>query len=217
MPKLCFDNTGRTVKCTPRLPFRRDVDRADFEGKGGVRLASITLGIPGDSVTAILIGALLVHGLQPGPGLFRDEPGLVYAIFIGFFLVYVLILVFGLIGARYWARLIDFPAMYLWPCIFVLCIVGAIALRGNLLDVWVMLGAGVLGYLMRMDDYPLAPMVLGLILAPIAESNLRRSLQISNGSLDVIYTSPLAMVILALAVLSLFSPFVRELVGRYRA
>lgn len=184
---------------------------------GGALIPTLTLGIPGDSVTAILIGALLVHGLQPGPGLFRDEPGLVYAIFIGFFLVYVLILVFGLIGARYWARLIDFPAMYLWPCIFVLCIVGAIALRGNLLDVWVMLGAGVLGYLMRMDDYPLAPMVLGLILAPIAESNLRRSLQISNGSLDVIYTSPLAMVILALAVLSLFSPFVRELVGRYRA
>jgi putative tricarboxylic transport membrane protein len=184
---------------------------------GGALIPTLTLGIPGDSVTAILIGALLVHGIQPGPGLFEDEPGLVYAIFIGFFLVYVLILVFGLIGARYWARLIDFPAMYLWPAIIVLCIVGAIALRGNLLDVWVMLGAGVLGFLMRMDDYPLAPMVLGLILGPIAESNLRRSMQVGDGSFELIYTSPIAMAILGLAVLSLFSPVIREVVGRYRA
>jgi putative tricarboxylic transport membrane protein len=183
---------------------------------GGALIPTLTLGIPGDSVTAILIGALLVHGIQPGPGLFEDEPGLVYAIFIGFFIVYVLILVFGLIGARYWARLIDFPAMYLWPAIIVLCIVGAIALRGNLLDVWVMLGAGVLGFLMRMDDYPLAPMVLGLILGPIAESNLRRSMQVADGSLELIYTSPIAMAILVLAALSLFSPVIRDLVGRYR-
>ena len=184
---------------------------------GGALIPTLTLGIPGDSVTAILIGALLVHGIRPGPGLFEQEPGLVYAIFIGFFLVYVLILVFGLIGARYWARLIGFPAMYLWPAIIVLCIVGAIALRGNLLDVWVMLGAGVLGFLMRMDDYPLAPMVLGLILGPIAESNLRRSMQVGDGSFELIYTSPIAMAILVLAVLSLFSPFIHELVGRYRA
>lgn len=184
---------------------------------GGALIPTLTLGIPGDSVTAILIGALLVHGIRPGPGLFNDEPGLVYAIFVGFFLVYVLILVFGLLGARYWARLIDFPAMYLWPVIFVLCIIGSIALRGNLLDAWVMLSAGVLGYFMRTDDYPLAPMVLGLILGPIAESNLRRSLQVSGGSFDIIYTSPIAMVILVFSLLSLGLPFIRRGIEQYRA
>lgn len=183
---------------------------------GGALIPTLTLGIPGDSVTAILIGALLVHGIRPGPGLFEDEPALVYAIFVGFFIVYVLILVFGLLGARYWARLIDFPAMYLWPVIFILCIIGSIALRGNLFDAWVMIGAGVLGYFMRVDGYPLAPMVLGLILGPIAESNLRRSLQASGGSLDIIYTSPIAMTILAFSVLSLVLPFVRTGVDRYR-
>lgn len=171
---------------------------------GGALIPTLTLGIPGDSVTAILIGALLVHGIRPGPGLFEDEPGLVYAIFVGFFVVYVVILVLGLVGARFWARLIDFPPNLLWPAILVLTVVGSFALRGNVLDVWVMLGAGVLGFLMRIDDYPLAPMVLGLILGPIAEQNLRRSLQISGGSLDVFYTEPITAAILALSVVSLF-------------
>jgi putative tricarboxylic transport membrane protein len=184
---------------------------------GGALIPTLTLGIPGDSVTAILIGALMVHGIRPGPGLFKDEPALVYAIFIGFFLVYVCILVFGMIGARFWAQLIEFPAKYLWPCIFVLCIVGAAALRGNLFDVWVMLGAGVLGYGMRMDGYPLAPMVLGLILGPIAESNLRRSLSISGGTLDIFYQSPLAVAILILSVLSLLTPFIRQRIDAKRA
>lgn len=184
---------------------------------GGALIPTLTLGIPGDSVTAILIGALMVHGIRPGPGLFEQEAPLVFAIFIGFFLVYVAILVVGLVGAHFWARLIDFPAKYVWPTIFVLCVVGSYALRGNPIDVWVMLGAGVLGYAMRVDDYPLAPMVLGLILGPIAESNMRRALAISDGSLDIFYTKPLTVAILVLAVLSLFSPFIREWVGDRRS
>jgi putative tricarboxylic transport membrane protein len=181
---------------------------------GGALIPTLTLGIPGDSVTAILIGALMVHGIRPGPGLFQDEPGLVYAIFVGFFTVYVVILVFGLVGARYWARLIDFPGKYLWPAIFVLSIVGAFALRGNVLDVWVALGAGALGYVMRVEDYPLAPMVLGLILGPIAEVNLRRSLQLSGGSLEIFYSEPLTLGILILAAVSLVLPFVQAWRGK---
>ena len=177
---------------------------------GGALVPTLTLGIPGDSVTAILIGALMVHGIRPGPGLFQDEPGLVFSIFVGFFLVYVLILFAGLVGAAFWARLINFPPKYLWPAILVLCVVGSFALRGGIFDVWTMVAAGVLGFVMRMDGYPLAPMVLGLILGPIAEQNLRRSLDLSGGSLDIFYTSPLTMIILALAVVSLFSPLIAE-------
>jgi putative tricarboxylic transport membrane protein len=176
----------------------------------GALVPTLTLGIPGDSVTAILIGALLVHGIQPGPGLFENEPGLVFSIFIGFFLVYVVILVLGLLGAHLWVRVINFPAKYLWPSIIVFCVVGAFALRGSILDMWVMVAAGVLGFVLRMDGYPLAPMVLGLILGPIAEQNLRRSLELSNGSWDIIYTSPIAMIILLLAVVSLITPIILQ-------
>jgi len=180
----------------------------------GALVPTLTLGIPGDSVTAILIGALLVHGIQPGPGLFGEESGLVFSIFIGFFLVYIVILVLGLLGAHLWVRLINFPAKYLWPAILVLCVVGAFALRGNLLDMWVMVAAGVVGFVLRMDGYPLAPMVLGLILGPIAEENLRRSLELSNGSWDIIYTSPIALTILLLAAVSLAAPVIAQRSGQ---
>ncbi len=173
---------------------------------GGALVPTLTLGIPGDSVTAILIGALLVHGIRPGPGLFEDESALVFSIFVGFFLVYVVILIAGLLGAHLWVRILNFPPKYLWPAIIVLCVVGSFALRGGIFDVWAMVLAGLLGFIMRMDGYPLAPMVLGLILGPIAEENLRRSLELSGGSLDIIYTSPIAMAILVLSVISLFTP-----------
>jgi putative tricarboxylic transport membrane protein len=181
---------------------------------GGALIPTLTLGIPGDSVTAILIGALTVHGIRPGPGLFADNTALVYSIFVGFFVVYIFILIFGLLGARLWARLIDFPAKYLWPSIFVLSLVGSYALRANLLDVWVALGAGILGYLLRIEDYPLAPMVLGLILAPIAEVNLRRSLQLSGGSLDIFVTNSVALVVLLLSVVSMFYPVIQQWRGQ---
>jgi putative tricarboxylic transport membrane protein len=178
---------------------------------GGALVPTLTLGIPGDSVTAILIGALLVHGIRPGPNLFQDEPELVYSIFVGFFLVYVVILIVGLLGARFWARIIDFPPKYLWPIILVLSLVGAYALRGNPLDIWTTIGAGLLGYIMRVEDYPLAPMVLGLILGPIAEVNLRRSLQISGGDPGILVASPLTVVILFLSILSIAYPLFQRM------
>jgi putative tricarboxylic transport membrane protein len=173
---------------------------------GGALVPTLTLGIPGDSVTAILIGALMVHGIRPGPRLFETEPQLVYAIFVGFFMVYVVILFAGLLGSRLWVRIISFPEQYLWPTIFVLCVVGSLALRGNLFDVWAMVAAGVMGYLLREDGYPLAPMVLGMILGPIAEENLRRSLVLSDGSWLIFATSPIAGTLLVLSAVSLLLP-----------
>jgi putative tricarboxylic transport membrane protein len=180
---------------------------------GGALIPTLTLGIPGDSVSAILIGALLVHDVNPGPSLYQNQPDLLYTIFVGFLIIYVFILIFGLLGANYWARLVNIPQSHIWPVILVLCMIGAVALRGNLFDAWIMLGAGVLGYAMRLRGYPLAPMVLGLILAPIAEVNLRRSLVLSNGSLDIFYTSPIAFVILLLSVAAIVVPTVRSVRG----
>lgn len=178
---------------------------------GGALIPMLTLGIPGDSVSAILIGALMVHDVQPGPALYKEETALLYSIFMGFLIIYVFILLFGLLGAHYWVRLINIRESLLWPAIFVLCVIGAVALRGNLFDVWVMVGAGVLGYVLRLRGYPLAPMVLGLILAPIAEVNLRRSLSLSDGSLDIFFSSPIALVILLLSVGTIALPALRTL------
>ncbi|POG53726.1 tripartite tricarboxylate transporter permease [Haloferax marisrubri] len=178
---------------------------------GGALIPTLTLGIPGDSVSAILIGALLVHDVNPGPGLYQEEPVLLYTIFVGFLLIYVFILIFGMLGANYWARLINIPKSHIWPVILVLCVIGAIALRGNVFDAWIMLGAGVLGYVMRLRGYPLAPMVLGLILAPIAEENLRRSLVLSGGSPTIFLTSPIALVIILLGLGAIALPAVRSI------
>lgn len=176
---------------------------------GGALIPTFTLGIPGDSVSAILIGALLVHDIQPGPALYEEQATLLYTIFVGFLLIYVFILVFGLFGAHYWVRLINIRQSLLWPAIFVLCVIGSIALRGNVFDAWIMFAAGIVGYVLRTKGYPLAPMVLGLILAPIAEENLRRSLTVSGGSLDIFYTSPIALVILVLSAITILLPVVR--------
>lgn len=184
---------------------------------GGALIPTLTLGIPGDSVTAILIGALLVHGIRPGPNLFQDEPELVYSIFVGFFLVYVVILILGLLGARFWAKIIDFPPKYLWPIIFILSLIGSYALRGNPLDIWTAIGAGLLGYIMRVEDYPLAPMVLGLILGPIAEVNLRRSLQISGGDPGILIESPLTVAIFFLSILSIAYPLFQRIHERQQS
>lgn len=177
---------------------------------GGALIPTLTLGIPGDSVSAILIGALMVQNVQPGPSLYQDDPVLLYTIIMGFLIIYVFILFFGLLGAQYWARLINIQKSLLWPVIFVLCVIGVVALRSNLFDAWVMLGAGVLGYALRLRSYPLAPMVLGLILAPIAEENLRRSLSLSGGSLDIFYTSPIALIFIVLSVAVITLPVIRN-------
>ncbi|GAB7021203.1 tripartite tricarboxylate transporter permease [Halostagnicola sp. A-GB9-2] len=177
---------------------------------GGALIPTFTLGIPGDSVSALLIGALMVHNVTPGPELYQDESGLLYTIFVGFLLIYVIILIFGLLGANYWARLINIPQNYVWPVIFVLCVIGAIALSGTVFNAWVMLAAGGLGFVMRFRGYPLAPMVLGLILAPIAEANLRRSLDISGGSLDIFYTSPIALTVILLSIATVAVPAIRS-------
>ena len=177
---------------------------------GGALIPTLTLGIPGDAVSAILIGALLVHGITPGPGMFESDASIVYGIFIGFFLVYLVILVVGFLGAHVWVRLISFPPRLLWPSIFLLCVVGSIALRGNTFDAWVVIFAGIVGYVLLMQEYPLVPLVLGMILSPIAESNFRRSLQISDGSFAIFYTSPIAFTILILSALSLLYPFIQR-------
>lgn len=178
-------------------------ESAKNAGTAGAMVPTLTLGIPGDVTTAVLIGALTVHGLQPGPTLFTGSPDLIYGLFLGFALVYLVLLVFGWVGTRFWVRLIEsVPPRLLWPSVIVLAVVGSYAMRSNIFDVLVMFLAAILGYIMVKGGYPLAPLIIGVILGPIAESGFRRAMIINDGSL-VWMLEPIPLVLGILTVLSI--------------
>lgn len=170
----------------------------------------LTLGIPGDAPSAILIGALLIHGVQPGPLLFRDHAPLVYAIILLMLLAAVLVAGIGLLAARPLAASLRIPKPWLWTAIVLLSLVGSFALNNSVTDVWVMCGAGVLGFLLRKADVPLGPLVLGLILGPMMESNLRRALILSRGDWSAILLRPLVGTLLLATVACLVWPLLRQ-------
>lgn len=170
-------------------------------GTAGAMVPTLTLGIPGDVTSAVLIGALTVHGLQPGPTLFTGSPDLIYGLFIGFALVYLVLLVLGWFGTSFWVKLIEsVPPRLLWPSVIVLAVVGSYAMRSSVFDVLVMFLAAILGYIMVKGGYPLAPLIIGVILGPIAESGFRRAMIINNGSFTwMLEPIPLVLGILTIA------------------
>ncbi|WP_255679587.1 tripartite tricarboxylate transporter permease [Brevibacillus humidisoli] len=176
---------------------------------GGAMIPLLTLGIPGDAVTAVLLGAFMIQGLQPGPLLFQNNADVVYSLFIGMILANLLIIVFGLIGIRFFVKVLSVPKEYLTPIILVLCLIGAYALNNNVFDVWVMLGSGMIGYVMQRYGFPVSPIILALILGPMAESNLRRALVMSEGSYAIFFARPISLALLILAIITLFTPLIR--------
>lgn len=171
---------------------------------GGALLPLITLGIPGDGVTAILIGGFTIHGLQPGPLLFQNAPDVVAMIYAAFLVATLLLLIVQLATIRIFPRVLLVPRHYLLPVLAMLMVVGTYAADNRLFDVWLMLGFGVLGYLLERYGFPLAPMVLGFVLGPIFETNLRRALMYSEGDLLSFVTRPISGVLLVIAVALLF-------------
>jgi putative tricarboxylic transport membrane protein len=173
---------------------------------GGAMTTMLTLGIPGDGPTAVLIGALLIHGIQPGPLLFRNHGALVWSIVFLLALASVLMLVIGLAASRPLARVLRIPDPWLWAGVLVFGIVGSYALNNALVDVWVMLAAGVVGFLARRAAVPMGPLVLGLILGPLMESNLRRAVILSRGDWLDVLGRPLVLFFVAATVVSLAWP-----------
>ncbi len=157
---------------------------------GGALLPMLTLGIPGDAVTAIMLGALTLQGMQPGPLMFTDHGDMVYTLFVGMIFCYFMLLVLGLLSLKVIGNVVKIPGNILTPMILALCVVGTYALNNSLFDVGIMLIAGVVGYFMQKGGYPASPVVLALIMGPMAESNFRRALSLSGGSLDFLYTRP---------------------------
>lgn len=176
----------------------------------GALVPMLTLGVPGDATAAVLIGALTLHGLQPGPLLFTENAEVVNNIFASTLVANLLFLIFGLLGIRLFVKVIQIKPYILTPVIFVLCIIGSYALRNNLFDVGAMLVIALIGYFFIYLEIPIAPVVLALILGPMLESNLRRSLLMSGGSFSIFFTRPISVAFLVLALISLLWPLLRK-------
>ena len=169
----------------------------------GALIPTLTLGIPGEAATAVLLGGLMILGLRPGPMLFVDNANVVYSLFASVLLAAAILLVLALIMAQYMGKLITVPKKLLLPSILLFCIVGSYAIRNSVFDVGIALGFGVLGFLLNRMEYPTVPILLGLILGPIAESNFRRALLISRGDPMIFLGSTVSVVLIILSILSL--------------
>lgn len=178
-------------------------ETANNASVGGAMIPLLALGIPGDTVTAILLGAFTMQGLTPGPLLFQNSGKLVYSIFASMIVASVLMLLFEFYGLRIFVKMLKIPKHILMPIVFILCVVGAYGISSRTFDVAAMIVFGIVGLLFKSYDIPSAPFILGFILGPMAETNLRRGLQLSEGSLMPFVQKPIALTFLLITVVSL--------------
>jgi len=177
---------------------------------GGALIPMMTLGIPGDSITAVLIGALLLHGLRPGPDLFADQPLFVATVYVALLLAIVLTLVLVLaVGIHVFARVLRMPRNVLFTAIAVLCVVGAFAVRNSPFDVYVMLVFGLVGWILGRLGVPVVPLAFGLVLGPILEENIRRTLLI-HGDWWVFVERPISATMVVIAFAAMIAPVFRR-------
>ena len=181
---------------------------------GGALVPMLTLGIPGDVNTMILLGAMTVHGLVPGPTLFRDELQLVYIIFGSMIVANLFMFAFGLIASKYFAKLALADLKYLVPIILVLSISGPAMGSGHIYYFWIAFIFGILGFLLERGGFPVIATAMTIMLGPILESNLRRGLMLSGGSYAVFFTRPISLVLIILGVLALVWGFRHEAAQR---
>lgn len=173
---------------------------------GGAMVPMLSLGIPGDSVTAIMIGALMSKGIQPGPLMFKDNIFQVYIIFIGLFVANIFMLIIGISTIKFSVNVTKVPKYILTPIILVLCILGSFAINNNAIDLLVLAISSVIGFFMLKARFPLSPMILGIILGPMIENNLRRSLIMSNGNASIFFLRPISLILILLSAFTLIAP-----------
>ncbi|MFT6676462.1 MAG: putative tricarboxylic transport membrane protein [Sulfitobacter sp.] len=208
---MAYDHAKRVTK-TPSRPFGEGAmeglvapETANNAAVGGAFIPMMTLGIPGDAVTAIMIGALFIHGLNPGPMLMVDQPDMFWFIVGALMTANVFMLIFGLTGIRIFTKIVEMPRSIIIPLIFLLSIVGAYAVNNAITDVYWMLGFGVFGYFMRHYGYPLGPVILGVILSRLLDDNWRRAIISEREELprffEGIVTSPLSLTLFTAVIL----------------
>ena len=170
---------------------------------GGTVIPLLCLGIPGDSTAALLLGALIMKGVQPGPLIFQQNGQVVYAIYTAMAIASLFMLAVMFIGMKGFVRILKIPSHLLLPLVFVLCTVGAFGINNRLFDCFALIFFGFVGYLLQKGDYPMPPLILGFVLGNIMEMNLRRALSYSQGDISEFFTRPMSCVFLILAALSL--------------
>lgn len=183
---------------------------------GGALTTMLTLGIPGDAVSAILIGSLMMYGMQPGPKMFTENSSFVATIILLMLLANVVILFLGLATAKASAKVLNVKKETVWVAVTLFCIVGAFSLNNSVFDVMIMLVAGILGFLFKRGGFVPGPFILGLLLGNLLESNMRRALVMSRGSYAIFFTRPITLVIFIFITISLVYPSVKRQLSKRR-
>lgn len=176
----------------------------------GAMIPMFTLGIPGEAATAVILGGLMVLGLQPGPLLFTEKPEIIYTVFASTITSNLFIIILGIFGARFFAKVLSLPKNVIVTFIFLFAVVGSFSMRNSLFDVMIMLAAGVLGYVFTTINYPIPPVLLGMILGPLVESNLGRTLLISEGNLLIFFKRPISIFFIVVIVFTLAQAFLKN-------
>lgn len=183
---------------------------------GGAIIPLVTLGIPGSGATAIILGAFLLHGLQPGPQVFQTSSHIIYAMFASVFVGIIVMCVIGYFATKAMVRVLEFPEVIVSAYVVMLCILGAFAARNNITDVWLVVIFGVLGYLFERFKFPITPLVLGVILGPLAESSFMTTMISYSNDWTVFFTRPISGPIMLIAILALLYPVFRRMRQRMK-
>ena len=190
-------------------------EAANNASAAGTLAPLLTLGLPTSATAAMMLAGFQQYGLNPGPLLFAERPELVWGLIASLFIANGMLLVLNLPLVGLWVRLLAIPQPWLYAGILVFATMGTIAAKPSVVELTMLTAFGVLGFLMRRYDYPIAPVVVGLILGPVAESQLRRALSISLGDPVVLVQSPFAATLLALSLIALIAPFVLKGLSRF--
>ena len=184
---------------------------------GATMIPMLTLGVPGDGATAILMGAFMIHGMIPGPTLFEEQGNILYAIMLGLIAVNIFMYLQGRVFIRGFVNITRVPTSTLVPILVMLCVIGAYAIDYSVFNAIFMVGVGIFGYFMTKLDMPMTPMVIGLVLGKLCESNLRRALIVSKGSWTTFFTSPISLFFILLSLFMLFFPYIKKKLAARRA
>jgi putative tricarboxylic transport membrane protein len=175
----------------------------------GAMIPMLTLGVPGSGTTAVMIGALTLYNITPGPLLFQNEPTLVWGLIASLFIANVMLLILNVPMIKVFTKILAVPNWALVPIIAIITSIGVYAVHATTFDLILMVIIGILGYILRKLDFPLSPLLLGFILGGLMEQNLRRALSISNGSMDILWSSGISQVVWLLAIVMLILPMIR--------
>jgi putative tricarboxylic transport membrane protein len=189
-------------------------ESANNAASGGAMIPLLTLGIPGTGTTAILMGALIMYNVQPGPLLFDKHPTIAWGLIASMFIGNVMLLILNMPLVKVFAKIIETPPKYLIPLIIAISIFGVYAVQISTFDLLLLIGCGLAGYFLSKNDYPLAPLVLGLVLGPMIENNLRRALTLSNGDFMIFLQKPISLSFLIISLLWIFIPLLLKLKGK---